>query len=65
MLPDLVRGPWNLIVETGYTIALIGCVAALTRRVAFTPEKLKGKSQLEGKRHSAFDYDHHSNLILC
>ncbi|MAM35897.1 MAG: hypothetical protein CL988_01880 [Euryarchaeota archaeon] len=48
VLPDLVRGPWNLIVETGYTIALIGCVAALTRRVAFTPEKLKGKSQLEG-----------------
>ena len=48
VLPDLVRGPWNLIVETGYTIALVGCVAALTRRVAFTPEKLKGKSQLEG-----------------
>ena len=48
VLPDLVRGPWNLIVETGYTIALIGCVAALLRRVVFTPEKLKGKSQLEG-----------------
>ena len=48
LLPDLVRGPWNLIVETGYTIALIGCVAALLRRVVFTPEKLKGKSQLEG-----------------
>ena len=48
ILPDLVRGPWNLIVETGYTIALIGCMAALLRRVVFTPEKLKGKSQLEG-----------------
>ena len=48
LLPDLVRGPWNLIVETGYTIALIGCVAALLRRVVFTPEKLKGKSHLEG-----------------
>ena len=48
VLPELLRGPWNLIVETGYTIAFIGCVAALTRRVAFTPEKLKGKSQLEG-----------------
>ena len=48
ILPDLIRGPWNLIVETGYTIALIGCVAALLRRVVFTPEKLKGKSQLEG-----------------
>ena len=48
LLPDLVRGPWNLIVETGYTTALIGCVAALLRRVVFTPEKLKGKSQLEG-----------------
>jgi len=36
------------VVETGYTIAFVGCVAALTRRVVFTPEKLKGKSQLEG-----------------
>ena len=48
LLPDLIRGPWNIIVETGYTIALIGCFAALLRRVVFTPEKLKGKSQLEG-----------------
>ena len=48
ILPDFVRGPWNLIVETGYTIALIGCMAALLRRIVFTPEKLKGKSQLEG-----------------
>jgi len=48
LLPTFVRGPWNLIVETGYTIALIGCVAALIRRLIFTPEKLKGKSQLEG-----------------
>ena len=47
-LPEVIKGPWNLMVETGYTIALVGCVAALTRRVVFTPEKLKGKSQLEG-----------------
>ena len=33
-------------VETGYTIALVGCVAALTRRVVFTPEKLKGNLKL-------------------
>ena len=48
VLPNIVRGPWNLVVETGYTIALIGCMAALTRRLIFTPDKLKGKSQLEG-----------------
>ena len=48
VLPNIVRGPWNLVVETGYTIALIGCMAALIRRLIFTPEKLKGKSQLEG-----------------
>ena len=48
LLPELIVGPWNGMVELGYTMALIGCVAALVRRVAFTPEKLKGKSQLEG-----------------
>ena len=48
ILPELVRGPWNLMVETGYTIAFVGCVLALVRRVVFTPVKLKGKSQLEG-----------------
>ena len=48
VLPELVRGPWNLMVEVGYTIAFVGCVLALLRRVVFTPEKLKGKSQLEG-----------------
>ena len=48
VLPELLYGPWNGIVELGYTMAMIGCVAALIRRVAFTPEKLKGKSQLEG-----------------
>jgi len=48
ILPEIFRGPWNGIVELGYTMALIGCVAALIRRVIFTPEKLKGKSQLEG-----------------
>ena len=47
-LPEILVGPWNGMVELGYTSALIGCVAALTRRVVFTPEKLKGKSQLEG-----------------
>ncbi|HJL65189.1 MAG TPA: hypothetical protein QGF70_06345, partial [Candidatus Thalassarchaeaceae archaeon] len=48
ILPELLNGPWNGIVELGYFTALIGCVAALTRRLLFTPEKLKGKSQLEG-----------------
>jgi Fe-S oxidoreductase len=48
LLPELIVGPWNGMVELGYTMALIGCVAAFVRRVAFTPEKLKGKSQLEG-----------------
>tara|TARA_Y100001934_G_C12355133_1_gene777673 strand:- start:571 stop:2526 length:1956 start_codon:yes stop_codon:yes gene_type:complete len=48
LLPEFIVGPWNGMVELGYTMALIGCVAALVRRVAFTPEKLKGKSQLEG-----------------
>ena len=48
VLPDILRCPWNLMVEVGYTIAFVGCVLALTRRIAFTPEKLKGKSQLEG-----------------
>ncbi|MCH1461509.1 MAG: (Fe-S)-binding protein, partial [Candidatus Poseidonia sp.] len=48
VLPEVMRGPWNLMVETGYAIAFVGCVAALLRRVVFTPEKLKGKSQLEG-----------------
>ena len=48
VLPSALVGPWNGIVELGYTMGLVGCVAALTRRVVFTPEKLKGKSQLEG-----------------
>ena len=48
VLPNIVRGPWNLVVETGYTIALIGCIAALIRGLILTPEKLKGKFQLEG-----------------
>ena len=48
ILPSIFKGPWNGIVELGYTTALIGASAALIRRVIFTPEKLKGKSQLEG-----------------
>ena len=48
ILPDILVGPWNGMVELGYTMALIGCVAALLRRVVFTPDKLKGKSQIEG-----------------
>ena len=43
-----LKWAWNGMVEVGYTMAFFGCTAALTRRVAFTPEKLKGKSQLEG-----------------
>ena len=48
LLPSLLNGPWNGMVELGYTMALIGCSAALVRRVVFTPEKLRGKSQFEG-----------------
>jgi len=48
LLPGFIVGPWNGMVELGYTMALIGCVSAFVRRVAFTPEKMKGKSQLEG-----------------
>ena len=48
ILPDFLRGPWNGVVELGYSMALVGCVGALIRRLIFTPEKLKGKSQLEG-----------------
>ena len=48
ILPESLNGPWNGMVEFGYTMALIGCIAALLRRMVFTPEKLKGKSQLEG-----------------
>ena len=48
ILPTALNGPWNGMVELGYTMAMIGCSAALFRRVVFTPEKLKGKAQLEG-----------------
>jgi len=48
LMPRFLLGPRNAMIEFGYFIALIGCLAALTRRVVFTPEKLKGKSQLEG-----------------
>ena len=48
VLPESLNGIWNGMVELGYTSALIGCFLALNRRVLFTPEKLKGKSQLEG-----------------
>ena len=48
VLPEALNGIWNGMVELGYTSALIGCFLALNRRALFTPEKLKGKSQLEG-----------------
>ena len=48
LLPNIFKNPWNGMVELGYTTALIGATAALIRRVVFTPDKLKGKSQLEG-----------------
>ena len=48
VLPDFLNGIWNGMVELGYTSALVGCFLALNRRILFTPEKLKGKSQLEG-----------------
>ena len=55
ILPDLLNPIWNGMVELGYTSALIGCFLALNRRVLFTPEKLKGKSQLEG---NVIPFDH-------
>ena len=48
ILPDMLNGIWNGMVELGYTSALLGCFLALNRRILFTPDKLKGKSQLEG-----------------
>ncbi len=48
ILPDALFGPWNGMVELGYTMAFVGCVPALIRRVVFAPEKLKHESQLEG-----------------
>ena len=48
ILPDFLNGIWNGMVELGYTSALLCCFLALNRRILFTPEKLKGKSQLEG-----------------
>ena len=48
ILPEFLNGIWNGMVELGYTSALLGCFLALNRRILFTPEKLKGKSQLEG-----------------
>ena len=48
ILPEFLNGIRNGMVELGYTSALLGCFLALTRRILFTPEKLKGKSQLEG-----------------
>jgi len=48
ILPDALFGPWNGMVELGYTMAFIGCVPALIRRVVFAPEKLEHESQLEG-----------------
>ena len=48
ILPDALFGPWNGMVELGYTRACLGCVPALIRRVVFTPEKLEHESQLEG-----------------
>ena len=48
ILPDALFGPWNGMVERGYTMAFIGCVPALIRRVVFAPEKLEHESQLEG-----------------
>ena len=48
ILPDALFGPWNGMGELGYTMAFIGCVPALIRRVVFAPEKLEHESQLEG-----------------
>ena len=31
LLPAIVKGPWNLMVETGYTLALVGCMAQIQK----------------------------------
>jgi len=40
-------GIWNLVVEIGYVLAMVGILVALFRRLIIRPEKLKGAS-LEG-----------------
>ena len=40
-------GIWNLVVEIGYVMAMIGILIALFRRLVIRPEKLKGAS-IEG-----------------
>ncbi len=39
---------WNLLVDFGYALALLGTLGALYRRVVVRPEKLKHESQTEG-----------------
>ena len=39
---------WNLLVDFGYALALLGTLGALYRRVIVRPEKLKHESQTEG-----------------
>ena len=43
----MLDGIWNLIVEIGYVMAMIGILIALYRRLIIRPEKLKGAS-IEG-----------------
>ena len=40
-------GIWNLVVEIGYVMAMIGILVSLFRRLVIRPEKLKGAS-IEG-----------------
>ena len=48
LLPELVVGPWNGMVELGYASAFLGASAALFRRVVIRPEKLRHEPQFEG-----------------
>jgi len=43
----MLNGIWNLVVEIGYVMAMIGILIALYRRLVIRPEKLKGAS-MEG-----------------
>ena len=45
--PIGLRGIWNGMVELGYTSALIGCTAALIRRVVFTPKNSRESHNLK------------------
>ena len=65
LLPEVVKGPWNLMVETGYTIALVGCVAALTQESRIYSGEVERQVTTRRQCHSFTHYDNHRYLFLC